>query len=175
MFLKKVYRYNKWLCGGMLFFIVMQLFVFYRSGMVFSPWFNYGMYSAVIKPEKEDEAYKVYAGNELLAGIDFTPQQWDRIHFTLLQADAASCNENFYDQQISRLFRKFHLVAPGKNKYINTLYSAAEIKEQYPARLANALGKQNIQAVALRYIWDGNSLVEKDSLRAINSQSFQCK
>ena len=53
MFLEKVYRYNKALFAGMLFFIVMQLFVFYKHGMVFSPWYNYGMYSEVIKPQKE--------------------------------------------------------------------------------------------------------------------------
>ncbi len=175
MFLKKVYRYNKWICSGMLFFMMMQLLVFYRPGMVFSPWFNYGMYSGVIKPAKEYEAYKVFGDNEVLAGNDFTPQQWDRIHFTLIQSDASTCNGHFYDTQISRLFKKFHLPDPGKSFFINTMLDPDMIKLQYQLHLAKVLGKQHVQTIALRYEWDGNSLVEKDSLKAINSQSFQCK
>ena len=175
MFLKKVYRYNKWLCGAMLFFIAGQLFVFYRAGMVFSPWYNYGMYSGVIKPEKEYGVYKVYADGKLLSGNEYSPQQWDRIHFTLSQVDAAACNQNFYQTQITRLFTKFHLPLPNENFYINTLYKPAEIKEQYSNRLAQDFKKQKVQIIPMLYEWNGNMLVVKDSLKAINSNSFQCK
>jgi hypothetical protein len=175
VFLKKVYRYNKWLCGAMLLFIAGQLFVFYRAGMVFSPWYNYGMYSDVIKPQKEYAIYKIYADGKLMAGNEYTPQQWDKIHFTLLQTDAATCNSMFYQNQISRLFIKFHLPVPAEHFYINTLYNPAEIRAQYPTRLAKYFGKQQVQIIPMLYEWDGNTLIEKDSLKVINTNSFQCK
>jgi hypothetical protein len=175
MFLEKVYRYNKWLFAGMLFFIAMQLFVFYRRGMVFSPWYNYGMYSAVIKPQKQYAVYKVYADGKLLRGDNFSPQQWDAFHFVLEQADAASCNEHFYDTQVKRLFTKFHLPVPGKENFINTLFDDAEIRALYPPHLAKKLHAKKITFVPMLYEWNGNTLVEKDSLTQIESSSFQCK
>jgi len=174
VFLKKVYRYNKWLCGGMLFFTVMQLFVFYRSGMVFSPWYNYGMYSEVIRPEKEYAIYKVYADGELMTGDQYSPQQWDNIHFKLVQADATACNANFYQKEISRLFKKFHLSIPAEHFFVNT-YSPSKIKQLYPNRLAYSFYKHYIEVYPLLYKWNGEMLIETDSLKAIDSNSFQCK
>ena len=175
MFLKKVYRYNKWLCGAMLFFVAGQLFVFYRAGMVFSPWYNYGMYSEVIKPQKEYALYNVYADGKIMAGNDYPPQQWDRIHFNLTQADAAACNSNFYEKEISRLFHKFHLPLAAKHYYTNNLFTPEAIKQQYAIRLAKDFNKQNVETKAMLYEWNGNELVAKDSLKVINSNSFQCK
>ena len=159
----------------MLFFIAGQLFVFYRAGMVFSPWYNYGMYSAVIKPQKEYALYNVYADGKIMAGNEYTPQQWDRIHFNLVQADAAACNSNFYEKEINRLFNKFHLPTPGVHYYTNNLLTPEAIKQQYPIRLAKYFDKQHIEIKPMLYKWNGDMLVAKDSLKVINNSSFQCK
>ena len=63
--------------------------------MVFSPWYNYGMYSAVMKPDHNYVVTKVYADDELLTGSKFSPQTWDRIHYNLNLAVAVTCNEHF--------------------------------------------------------------------------------
>lgn len=175
MFLRKVYRYNKGLFAGMLFFIIMQLFVFYKHGMVFSPWYNYGMYSEVIKPQKEYAVYKVYADGKLLKGKDFSPQQWDDIHFALSQADAAACNEHFYESQIKRLFTKFHLPVAGKEHYINTLFDDAEIRALFEPHLAKKLHIKKVTIVPMLYQWNGSTLIETDSIGRIESNSVQCK
>lgn len=175
MFLKKVYRYNKWLCGGMLFFTAMQLFVFARSGMVFSPWYNYGMYSEMINPLPQYELYKVYADGELVKGDEYSPAQWDNIHFKLLQADAAACNATFYNNEIRRLFKKFHLPIPPEQFFINTAFNPQTIRQQYPKRLGQAFNKNSVVVVPMRYEWTGQALIEKDSLQEISSSSFQCK
>ncbi|CAN5432207.1 hypothetical protein BH10BAC3_BH10BAC3_40310 [soil metagenome] len=159
----------------MLFFIAGQLFVFYRSGMVFSPWYNYGMYSEVIKPQKEYALYNVYDDGKIMAGNDYSPQQWDQIHFNLVQADAAACNSNFYEKEISRLFHKFHLPTPGIHYYTNNLFTTEAIKQQYSIRLAKDFDKQHIEIKPMLYQWNDNELVAKDSLKVINSNSFQCK
>jgi len=175
MFLEKVYRYNKWLFAGMLFFIAVQLFVFFRQGMVFSPWFNYGMYSAATPVKKEYAVYKIYANGQLLKGSDFSPQQWDAIHFALSEADATSCNENFYNKQISRLFRKFHLPVPSEDNYINTLFDAEETRALFASHLGKKLHAKNITIIPMLYTWNGRELVEKDTVASMPSNSFQCK
>lgn len=175
MFLKKAYRYNKWLCGGMLFFIAMQLFCFYKGGMVFSPWYNYGMYSEVIKPLPEYALYKVYADGELMAGDQYSPQQWDNIHYKLVQADATACNRNFYEKEISRLYKKFHLPLPDTSLYINTHRKPVAIRQLYPNRLAHSFSKHYIEVFPALYKWNGERLIETDSLKTISSNSFQCK
>lgn len=175
MFLQRVYRYNKWMFTGMLFFIAMQLFVFYRHGMVFSPWFNYGMYSEVIKPESRYMVYKVYADGKLMKGGDYTPQQWDAIQYALTQADATTCNEHFYNTQIARILKKFHLPVPGKDIYVNTLFDAREIRALFASHIAKRFHAKKVTIAPMLYEWNGHSLIEKDSLTQIQSNSFQCK
>lgn len=175
MFLTRVYRYNKWLFAGMLFFIAMQLFVFYKQGMVISPWFNYGMYSEVIAPQKEYIVYKIYADGKLMQGADYSPQQWDAIHFALSQADATACNGNFYDKQISRLFKKAQLPVPDKDHYVNTLFNAEEIQALFASYLAKKFRAKQIKIIPMLYVWDGQSLIEKHPVINVQSNSFQCK
>lgn len=159
----------------MLFFIFMQLACFYKGGMVFSPWFNYGMYAAVIKPLPEYELYKVYSNGRVMAGNQYSPQQWDNIHNKLLQADATACNAHFYETEIQRLFKKFHLPEPGQKFYINTRFNPHEIKALYPVQIAKTFSSQVVQVVPLRYKWNGEAFIVQDTLKAIGSTSFLCK
>ena len=114
MFISKVYRHSKWMFGGMLFFVVMQLLCFYKGGMVVSPWYNYGMFSHQIKI---DSVYTVCkAGN--LQGHQFTPQGWDKIHYTKAQYDALPANDTLYEKEVKRLFAKLLLPVPAKKYFV---------------------------------------------------------
>ena len=72
MFLKKLYRYNKLLFGGFIFFAVVQLFCFYKGGMVFSPWYNFGMYSEVVKVQKNFLKNSSVSFHKIAWFIDFS-------------------------------------------------------------------------------------------------------
>lgn len=161
--------------SGIVFFIVIQLLCFYKKGMVFSPWYNYGMYSEVIQPQSNYTVTKVYADGKLLQGNQFSAQHWDKIQFNLQQAAAAKCNEHFYETQIKRLYQKFHLPAPGAAHFINTKYSPEQILANYHQHLAQWLGCSAVKSSQFVYNWDGNEFILKDSLSAIISTSFQCK
>ncbi len=47
--------------------------------MVFSPFYHYGMYSEVMKPQQSYPIFGVIVDGEELNTKDFTPQQWDKI------------------------------------------------------------------------------------------------
>ena len=123
MFLKKVYRYSKPLGVGMLFFVLVQLFCFYKGGMVFSPWYNYGMYSEriMIKPYYIVDQFPAISGN------DFSPQKWDKVFVTLQGFRNLFKNDLLYENEIKRLFEKAHLPIPDKSKYTSRVSSASLI------------------------------------------------
>lgn len=79
MFLKQLYHHNKFWFAVILLFILGQLFINFKRGMVFSPFYHYGMYSEVMKPKDNYPVFEVYADEELLKAKDFNPQQWDKI------------------------------------------------------------------------------------------------
>lgn len=159
----------------MLFFAIVQLFCFYKRGMVFSPWFNYGMYSEVIKPDSIYSVNKVFADGSLLQGNKYSPQEWDKIHFTLTQTAAAECNGNFYNKQISRLFEKFDFNAPDSLRYVNTGTNTSGAFIDYSNWLRQTFHFNYIDVLPLRYVWNGNELSLRDTSTAIVYSSFLCK
>lgn len=155
MFLKEVYRHSKWMFAGMLFFVIAQLVVNLKKGMVFSPFFHYGMYSA---PE---DALRVYDVNvvtlngDTLRGKNFSPQQWDRIHFTLQAVLASSCDSSFYSSQVERLYAKTKLLPlPNLKNFVNP-GTQMEKLNRYKKWLGKQLGKPDalidVKQAAYRY------------------------
>jgi hypothetical protein len=161
--------------AGMLFFVCVQLFCFYKKGMVFSPWYNYGMYSEVMNPKEVYTVTKVYADSQLLKGNNFSPQAWDRIHYNLHLATAAACNDHFYEKEIKRIAQKFHVPTPGKWNYVNHKYESSQIFQFNKRILSQRLNHNNIEVYPLEYSWNGKSLVFKDSLYILPASYFLCQ
>jgi hypothetical protein len=160
---------------GMLFFVLIQLFCFYKKGMLFSPWYNYGMYSEVMKPEETYTVTKVYADNELLKGSNFSPQAWDRIHYNLQLAMVANCNEHFYEKEVKRIFQKFHFPVPAKWNYMNHKYANSDIFQLNKQFLAQQLKRSSVEVYPLQYAWDGKKLAFIDSLSTLPVSHFLCQ
>jgi len=158
MFLKKVYRYHKLMGIGMLFFVLVQAFCFYKGAMVFSPWYNYGMFSHKIVIDSVYSVNKV--GN--LKGSDFNPQMWDKIHWTFAQYQLNWQNDSLYEKDIKRIFLKGHLPAPSKINYVNgeklTVESFAGWYQAYLLRRVPGAGNV-IKTDSSKYVWNGNVLV----------------
>ena len=67
MFLKKLYQHNKFWFVVIILFIAGQLFINYKRGVVFSPFYHYGMYSSAIKPATQYNIPEVFVDGERLA------------------------------------------------------------------------------------------------------------
>jgi hypothetical protein len=118
MFLKEVYRHSKRIFVGMLFFIVLQLIINYKRGMVFTPFFHYGMYSWKQEPQREYMVNIVMINGDTLKGGQYSPQAWDKIHYTLDELYLTICQKDFFDKQIARLYTKAGLSRPYENHFI---------------------------------------------------------
>jgi hypothetical protein len=79
MYLKDLFRHNKAWFTVTLLFILCQLFINFKRGMVVSPFYHYGMYSEVMKPKENYPVFEITADGELLKTQDFSVQQWDKI------------------------------------------------------------------------------------------------
>ena len=144
MFLKEVYRHSKWMFAGMLFFILLQLVINYKKGMVFSPFYHYGMYSMVQPPRHHYYINTVTVNGDTLKGSQFSPQQWDKIYFTLQQVLLSRCDSSFYNEQVLRLYKKAGLPVPHPSFFINK-NTPEELLNRYEIWLGKQLGKTNAQ------------------------------
>ena len=153
LFIKKVYRYSKPLCIGMLFFVAVQLFCFYKGGMVFSPWYNYGMYSSVIKIEP---VYKVNTVSQL-QGSSYSPQQWDKIHYTLQQLQSLNKNDSLYENEVLRILSKSHVLVAGKDKFISPISDENNWFKNYVFSTISTY-KMVWKVASGKYYWNGEIL-----------------
>lgn len=160
MFLKEVYRHSKLMFAGFLFFIVLQLAINVKRGMVFTPFLHYGMYSWVQKPRHEYWVNRVITYRDTLRGGNYSPQAWDKIYYTLDELYATSCQQSFFSNQVQRLYAKARLPIPESNKFL-VGQTPAELLEAYKKWLPSQinLNKDSIRVVSNKFIYHFGRLV----------------
>ncbi len=104
MYLKKLYQHHKGWFFFVVFFIASQVFINYKHGVVFSPFYHYGMYSEIIKPQKKYALIEINTNGKILQTKDFSPQEWDKITSPiLLNNQQQQWNNEVYNNTIKRL------------------------------------------------------------------------
>ncbi len=103
----------------MIFFIAGQLFINYKHGVVFTPFFHYGMYSEVMKANDDYAVWEIEANNKKLQAADFSIQEWDKIILPLqYYAMIGICN-GVYLSDTKRLLKNIGITSDDK-KFLNT-------------------------------------------------------
>ena len=115
MFLQQVNKHSKTLLLLMVIFVIAQLFINYKRGMVISPFLSYGMYSEVMNINQSYEIFEVSQNGKRLRGQDFTPEQWDKIMLPLIYFAGINKSNQLYESDIKRLLSKLHLSSSEKN------------------------------------------------------------
>ena len=163
MFLKKVFLYNKWMFSGMVFFIIMQLFCFYKQGMVFSPWHNYGMYSGKSHPQKKYEVYTLSYKHS--SGIRFfSPYREDKLFLALAMFHNQESNNLFFYNSVKRIFNKIHFEP--SSLYFTTHVSETDFQKWFNQYANYWIYPSNngISTYSGTAVWDGNMLNLVNSL-----------
>ena len=175
MFLKEVYRHSKWMFAGMLFFAIAHIGVNLKRGMVFSPFFHYGMYSGVYEPKRDYLVNLVTINGDTLRGKDFTPPEWDKLQYSLNQVLASRCDTLFYQNQVRRLFLKAGLEAPSINHYVNK-GSVQQRLEQYKVKLAGEYNvlPENVNIVQCRYIYVYDKFIFQEKTDSLTGTNHLC-
>jgi hypothetical protein len=104
MFLRQVYKHNRIIFVLMILFIIAQLFINFKRGMVVSPLYHYGMYSEVIDVKNTYNVFEVEVNGQRLPAKDFSPQQWDKVIVPLTYYTSINTKSNaLYHTDIKRL------------------------------------------------------------------------
>ena len=116
MFLQEVYKHNRWLFLAMALFIVAQLFINLKRGLVVSPFYHYGMYSEVINVETKYNVFEVQVNGKKLQAENFSPQQWDKIIVPLSFYTSIDKRSNtLYNTDVQRVLNKLHITSTASN------------------------------------------------------------
>ena len=160
LYFTKLYRYHKGLFACIAFFGLVQLVVFYKKGMLVSPWYNYGMYSAKVYPQQVFEVNKQLTGPSWLYLL--SPQRDDKVNLTLDAYRNSPTNDSLYQKEITRIIPMLRLPAPAARFYhhqftqqqFNTWF------KNYTAGFGNPLSQMVMQPVTpQKVVWDGSKLV----------------
>jgi hypothetical protein len=119
MFLKKVYNYSRGLFLFMALFVIAQLFVNFKQGMLLSPFYHFGMYSEPFKLEESYNVFEVRQNGKLLQGKDFSAQQWDKILLPIAYYADIKTNNILFEKEVKRILAKLH-VAPDQKQFLET-------------------------------------------------------
>ena len=136
-----------------------------------SPFYNYGMYSEKISPEKEYEVIKIYVDGQLLKGKDFGSHEWDRLYVPLQMYLAKDpINEDMIDIK-NRLLAKLHLGdLESYNAPFRSDVSAKYFGDWYK-KLVQKLTRTDAHIINIykcRYKWNGSQLSISDSTMLMN-------
>lgn len=157
MYLKKLFNTNKWWFAAISLFIIVQLAMDVRHDIALSPVYHYGMYSEIIAPQAKYVLPVITVNGRMLRARDFTPQQWDKIFFTIeLFHKQQAWNSSQWNTDIKRL-----LHVTDSCKYINNT-SEAQFNEWYKNYLQTILHK-NVDSVRVdfaEYGFNGTTLTK---------------
>lgn len=90
----------------MVVFVLLQLYINYKHGMVISPFYHYGMYSEPMPVEPAYQSYLITVNGQTLQGKNFTAQQWDKIYQPIIYYHNIDSSNRLYTQQVMRIMDK---------------------------------------------------------------------
>jgi hypothetical protein len=160
MYLKRLYKHNKFLFLIIILFAVAQIVDNMKRGIAVSPFFSYGMYSAKIDPVKYYTVPEIFVNGKQLQAKDFSSSRWDNITYPVtVFYKLDSLNLYQWRTDIYRL-----LPFTDSSKFVNHLSEAA-FKEWYNRRLQSLLNEQidSINIVFTNYYFDGKSFHKQNN------------
>ena len=102
-----------------------------------------------------DSVYPVnIVGN--LKGSNFSPQRWDKIHYTLQQYQMLAKNDSLYEKEIRRIYQNMHLPFAKKDNYISITVANDWYQQLILKTLSTKEVYQKIHSSVYR--WDGEGL-----------------
>ncbi len=133
----------------MTLFVLGQLFINYKHGVVASPFLHYAMYSDVIKVNTNYPVFEVTVNGKLLQGKGYRPQQWDKILLPLYYFKNINALSNkMYHSDIKRLMTAAHL-SPNDARFIQQCH-AEQFTEWYISYLQTIINQQ-VNILDIRY------------------------
>ena len=170
MFLNQLYKHSKLLFVLVMVFISGQLFINVKHGMVFSPFYHYGMYSQVMRPQSEYLVPEIVVDGILLKGNDFTPWAWDKILQPVNYFSAIRPSNALYKNEVTRLTPAF--LSPRKTGNFLQACDYEGFIDWYTKYLADVLRRpvKTVEVASHKYIFSNGKLESTPITFTLSSQ-----
>ena len=175
LFLQKLYNHNKLLFLGFVLFIIVQLFLNFKQGMVATPFMHFGMYSGPFKVQPEISVTEIIVNGEKLSAEDFSATQWDKIVLPIeLYCSQHKRGKTFYHEDIKRLLARFYI--PSNETSFYAELSNADFLSAYQKVLSSIIGRDINKIEILRSKYRYLQINDHANYLLINSKDFfeQC-
>ncbi len=167
MYLKKLYQQNKFWFVIVSLFAILQLVNNIRQDVAITPVYQYGMFSEVVKPEKNYLVFEFFVNGTLLQTKNFSPQQWDKIIVPIqLFSKQKEWNSYWFHNDIQRL-----LNVSDSSKYMNDI-SQQQFNNWYKDYL-QALLNEKVNSVIIQFNQYQFNESQFIKLQTINSYSVE--
>ncbi len=121
MYVKNLYRQSKLWFVIVTLFAAGQLFINYKNGVEFSPFYHYSMFSLPFHFTSEYKVTEVMVNGQLLKPENFTPNGWDNIVIPVVQyQNQQRWNSMLYSETIKRF-----VPVKDSSLYVNRVSQAA--------------------------------------------------
>ncbi len=142
MYLKKLYKQSKLWFVFTALFASAQLFINYKHGVEFSPFYHYDMFSLPFHFTTTYQVTEVTVNGEPLQSKNFTPNGWDNIVLPIVQYQ----NEQHWNSLIYNTTIKRFMHTNDSALYTNQI-SQQQFAEWYKQRIIRLLHLQNKDAI----------------------------
>ena len=140
MFLKTLYKHNKWLFCVFVCFAVVQIFINVKRGMTSTPFFHYAMYSGPFEHYSVIDVFEVEVNSNKLNLISFQSKNADRIIEPLAAFYQLDYSNQLYFSHIKRFLAPLHL--PYDSSAFISHLSKGEFTLWYKKYLSRILAKE---------------------------------
>ncbi len=105
-------------------FFAAQLFINIKRGIVLSPFYHYGMYSAVMDPKMHYDIWEVWVNGRRLEGERFSAWQWDKVLQPVIYYSSLNKSNELFYTDVKRLMNKVHVDVDSRHFTMNCDYVA---------------------------------------------------
>lgn len=136
-------------------FIIVQLFLNFKQGMVATPFMHFGMYSGAFKVQPEISVTEIMVDGKKLSAANFSATEWDKIILPIeLYCDQYKRGKTFYQADIKRLLARLKI--PSKESSFYSALSNTDFLSAYKKVLSSIIGSEisdiNILVSRYRYL-----------------------
>jgi hypothetical protein len=159
MFLKKVFKERKWIFFLMVCFIIGQILISYKRGMLFSPFINLWMYNSEYKKDTQ-KVILFFSGKDTLQSIDYSSTQWDKIILSFEAINNIDKQTQFYYTQILPISSKLGIPL-NKTVFLNSKIDSAYLRFKWKQYVCEITGKQIDSVQFSTYDWQDNKMIKQ--------------
>jgi hypothetical protein len=163
MFLVKLYQFSKMLFIGFVIFILLFCVINLKQGLVVTPVFQYGMYSAVAHLSDTQSVYKIYVNNKAIDFTKFSFEENDDLLVSVSNYEKAKKSNAIIFETMKRIVGKAGIAGFMTEVTFSNNISDQVFIEWYTKRVEKIMGS-SIQAIE---IFSQKMLYQNDTLRPV--------